>query len=116
MDPLQADDPRRIGRYHVLGRLGAGGMGTVYLGRSPAGLPVAIKVVHAELADDPNFRMRFAREVTAARAVSGAFTAPVIDADPAAPSPWLVTAFLPGITLHDAVSRYGRFPTPAVYA
>jgi outer membrane protein assembly factor BamB len=79
MDPLQAEDPRRIGGYQVRGRLGTGGMGTVYLGRSPAGLPVAIKLVHPELADDPSFRTRFAREVTAARAVSGAFTAPVID-------------------------------------
>jgi hypothetical protein len=116
MDPLQAEDPRRIGGYHLLGRLGAGGMGTVYIGRSPAGLPVAIKVVHAELAGDPSFRARFAREVTAVRAVGGAFTAPVIDADPNAPSPWLVTAFLPGMTLHDAVTRHGPFPVPAVYA
>jgi outer membrane protein assembly factor BamB len=116
MDPLQADDPRRIRGYQLLGRLGSGGMGTVFLGRSPAGLPVAIKVVHAELAEEPSFRSRFAREVTAARAVSGAFTAPVIDADPTAPSPWLVTAYLPGMTLHDAVVRYGPFPVPAVYA
>ena len=116
MDPLRAEDPRRIGAYHLLGRLGAGGMGMVYIGRSPAGLPVAIKVVHAELADDPSFRGRFAREVTAARAVSGAFTAAVIDADPNAPTPWLATAFLPGMTLHDAVTRHGPFPVPAVYA
>jgi outer membrane protein assembly factor BamB len=116
MDPLQAEDPRRIGGYQVLGRLGTGGMGTVYLGRSPAGLPVAIKLVHAELADDPSFRTRFAREVTAARAVSGAFTAPVIDADPNARSPWLVTAFLPGMTLHEAVVKHGPFPVPAVFA
>lgn len=116
MDPLQAEDPRRIGGYQVLGRLGAGGMGTVYLGRSPAGLPVAIKLVHPELADDPSFRTRFAREVTAARAVSGAFTAPVIDADPNARSPWLVTAFLPGMTLHEAVVEHGSFPMPAVFA
>ncbi|MDN3357927.1 PQQ-binding-like beta-propeller repeat protein [Actinomadura sp. DC4] len=116
MDPLQAEDPRRIGGYQLLGRLGAGGMGTVYLGRSPAGLPVAIKLVHTELADEPSFRTRFAREVTAARAVSGAFTAPVIDADPNARSPWLVTAFLPGMTLHEAVIRHGPFPIPAVYA
>jgi outer membrane protein assembly factor BamB len=116
MDPLQAEDPRRIRDYQLLGRLGAGGMGTVYLGRSPAGLPVAVKVVHAELAAEPSFRTRFAREVTAARAVSGAFTAPVIDADPNASSPWLVTAFLPGMTLHDAIAGYGPFPVPAVYA
>jgi serine/threonine protein kinase len=116
MDPLRAEDPRRVGAYHLLGRLGAGGMGMVYIGRSPAGLPVAIKVVHPELADDPSFRGRFAREVTAARAVSGAFTAAVIDADPDAPSPWLATAFLPGMTLHDAVAEHGPFPVPAVYA
>ncbi|MCW2859703.1 MAG: serine/threonine protein kinase [Actinoallomurus sp.] len=116
MDPLQAEDPRRIRGYQLLGRLGAGGMGTVYLGRSPAGLPVAIKVVHAELAEQPSFRTRFAREVAAARAVSGAFTAPVIDADPNASSPWLVTGYLPGMTLHEAVVEYGPFPVPAVFA
>jgi outer membrane protein assembly factor BamB len=116
MDPLQAEDPRRVRGYQLLGRLGAGGMGTVYLGRSPAGSPVAVKVVHAELAEEPSFRTRFAREVAAARAVSGAFTAPVIDADPHAASPWLVTAYLPGMTLHEAVVEYGPFPVPAVYA
>src|SRR5262245_15403000 len=93
MAPLQAEDPRRIGGYRVLKRLGAGGMGTVYLGLSAAGLPVAIKVVHPDLAAEPSFRIRFTREVTAARAVSGAFTAPVIDADPSAAQPWLVTTF-----------------------
>ncbi|MFD0686247.1 outer membrane protein assembly factor BamB family protein [Actinomadura fibrosa] len=115
MGPLLAEDPRRIGGYRVLGRLGAGGMGTVYLGRSAAGLPVAIKVIHAGRADEPSFRARFAREVTAARAVSGAFTAPVIDADPDAADPWLVTAYLPGLSLQEAVAQHGPLPVPAVF-
>ncbi|WP_329520828.1 outer membrane protein assembly factor BamB family protein [Spirillospora sp. NBC_01491] len=109
------EDPRWVGGYRVLGRLGAGGMGTVYYGTSPSGLPVAIKVIHAQQAQEPSFRSRFAREVTAARAVSGAFTAPVIDADPEAATPWLVTGYLPGMSLNEAVKAWGPFPVPAVF-
>ncbi|MBO2464726.1 outer membrane protein assembly factor BamB family protein [Actinomadura violacea] len=115
MAPLLAEDPRRIGGYTVVERLGAGGMGTVYLGRSASGLPVAIKVIHAGRSGEAAFRARFAREVTAARAVSGAFTAPVIDADPAAEDPWLVTAYLPGMSLQQAVAEHGPLPVPAVF-
>ena len=78
MEPLRAEDPRRVGRYRLVARLGAGGMGRVFLGFSPAGRPVAVKVVHTELARDAAFRSRFRQEVTAARKVSGAYTAAVV--------------------------------------
>ncbi|GLZ09471.1 hypothetical protein Acsp03_69370 [Actinomadura sp. NBRC 104412] len=116
MEALRPGDPRRIGRYRLLGRLGAGGMGLVYLGRSAGGLMVAVKVVHVHLAEDADFRQRFRREAGAARAVSGAFTAPVVDADPDADPPWLATAYLPGLPLQDVVERYGPLPVPAVLA
>jgi serine/threonine protein kinase len=89
-------------------------MGQVYLGRSLGGRHVAVKVIRADLAQDQSFRTRFAREVEAARRVSGAFTAPVIDADPDAPIPWLVTDYVPGPSLGDAVARHGPLPFPAL--
>jgi outer membrane protein assembly factor BamB len=116
MRPLDPGDPERIGDYTLLARLGSGGMGEVFLGRSPGGRNVAIKVVHESLAGEPDFRARFAREVAAARRVGGAFTAPLIDADPGAPRPWLVTAYLLGSSLRDVVTAGGPLPTPAVYA
>ncbi|GAA0587414.1 outer membrane protein assembly factor BamB family protein [Actinomadura livida] len=112
MEALRSGDPRRVGGHRLLGRLGAGGMGLVYLGRSPGGMLVAVKVVHPHLVEDPDFRARFRREVGAARAVSGAFTAPVVDADPEAALPWLATAYLPGVPLDQAVP----LPVPAVLA
>src|SRR5215831_11773432 len=112
--PLQPGDPPRIGRYQLQGRLGAGGMGQVFLGQSPGGRLVAVKVIHAELAADPEFRARFAREVAAARQVSGIFTAAVVDADPDAPQPWLVTAYVPGPSLADAVDGQGPLPPTSV--
>ena len=115
MEPLRPQDPRQIGSYLLLARIGSGGMGEVFLARSPGGRAVAVKVIHAMLANDPEFRARFAREVAAARAVTGAFTAPVIDADPDAVRPWLATAFLPGMSLEEAVNGYGPWPPPAVY-
>ena len=99
LEELKAGDPTQAGPYLLLGRLGAGGMGQVFLGRSPGGRLVAVKVIRPELAGDPGFRARFAREVTAARRVSGVFTAPVMDADPAAPLPWLATGFVNGPSL-----------------
>jgi serine/threonine protein kinase len=81
-DPLQPGDPTQVGAYRLLGRLGAGGMGQVYLGVSRGGRKVAVKVLRADLVTDAEFRTRFAREVAAARTVNGFYTAPVVDADP----------------------------------
>ncbi|MFD9910425.1 protein kinase, partial [Streptomyces sp. NPDC059063] len=110
--PLLPEDPLTLGRHRLLARLGAGGMGQVYLARSPGGRLLAVKTVHAHLADEPHFRERFRREATAARAVTGAHTAAVVDADPDAEQPWLATAYLPGVTLRQAVAETGPF-TPA---
>ncbi|WP_331727926.1 serine/threonine-protein kinase [Streptomyces sp. NBC_00158] len=107
MDALLPHDPRWVGPYRLEGRLGEGGMGQVFLGTSPGGRPVAVKLIRAELAGTAQFRERFAREVEAARQVGGFHTAQVVDADPAAESPWLVTAFIPGPTLHRAVAEDG---------
>ena len=114
MDALQPDDPHWVGRYRLLKRLGTGGMGRVYLGQSPGGRLVAVKLIRPELADDPSFRRRFAQEVSAARRVSGIFTAPVVDADPDGPQPWLVTAYVAGPSLSDAVEARGPMPVGSV--
>src|ERR1700692_2856586 len=87
---LQAGDPQRVGPYVLTGRLGSGGMGRVYLARSPGGRMVAVKVIRAQLAEDAGFRARFAREVSAARKVGGMFPAQVVDADIDGAGPWLV--------------------------
>jgi Protein kinase domain len=107
---LQPSDPQWVGRYRLLRRLGSGGMGQVFLGQSPGGRLVAVKLIRADLAADPEFRARFAREVAAARHVSGIFTAAVVDADPDGPQPWLVTAYVPGPSLADAVAGHGPLP------
>jgi serine/threonine protein kinase len=113
MEPLSANDPQAVGEFRLRARLGAGGMGRVYLGYSRAGRAVAVKVIHPELARDPEFRLRFSREVAAARVVSGMYTAPVVasgvDADP----PWLATAYVPGPSLADVVHRQGPLPEAA---
>ncbi len=111
---LQPGDPELIGPYRLRGRLGAGGMGRVYLGLTPGGRAAAIKVIHAGLAQDPEFRERFRREVAVARTVSGLYTAPVLDADTDGPEPWLATAYVPGPSLADAVSRRGPLPAASV--
>jgi len=113
---LQGGDPQRIGPYRVVGRLGAGGMGMVYAGRSAGGRLVAVKVIRGELAGDAEFRIRFSREVAAARSVSGLFTAPVVDADLEGPTPWLATAYVAGPSLADAIRRHGPLPTASVLA
>ena len=114
MQPLEAGDPTRIGPYAILGVLGSGGMGKVYLGRSTGGRTVAVKAVRPELADDSQFRQRFRNEIEAAKSVSGAFTAAVVDSDTEAPVPWFATAFIAGISLGDAVSRFGALPETAL--
>ncbi|MGP4028739.1 serine/threonine-protein kinase [Actinomadura sp. 3N407] len=120
MRPLEPDDPRWVEtmgrRYRVLARIGSGGMGVVYLGRSAAGRTVAIKMVHPEFAADHDFRARFEREARVARSVGGGFTAAVIDADPGAEIPWLVTEFLPSVSLRDAVHASGPLAVDAVWA
>ncbi|MFE7773283.1 serine/threonine-protein kinase [Streptomyces sp. NPDC057445] len=110
LKPLGGGDPREMGPYRLVARLGAGGMGRVYLGRSRGGRAVAVKVVRPELAEDHEFRQRFAREVAAARRVNGVFTAGVVDADPDADPPWLATAYVPGMSLDVAVARSGAWP------
>ncbi|WP_353946603.1 serine/threonine-protein kinase [Streptomyces sp. HUAS MG91] len=109
-----AGDPEQIGPYRVVGRLGAGGMGRVYLARSKGGRAVAVKVVRPELAEDREFRARFAREVAAARRVNGVFTAGVVDADAEADPPWLATAYVPGLSLDTAVARHGAWEAAPV--
>ncbi|MEV5241782.1 serine/threonine-protein kinase [Streptomyces cinnamoneus] len=103
----EADDPQYAGQYRLEGRLGSGGMGVVHLARSASGLRLAVKVVHAEYAADPEFRARFRQEVAAARRVSGAFTASVVDADPDGDRPWMATLYIPGPTLSERVKRNG---------
>ncbi|MFH8442515.1 PQQ-binding-like beta-propeller repeat protein [Streptomyces sp. NPDC018026] len=112
--PLTAGDPVRVGRYRLLARLGQGGMGRVYLARSPGGRAVAVKVVREALLRDEGFRRRFVREVAAARRVTGFFTAAVVDADPEGDPAWLATEYVPGLSLQDAVARHGVWPRDAV--
>ncbi|WP_435105415.1 protein kinase domain-containing protein [Nocardiopsis synnemataformans] len=113
-EPLLDGDPVQIGPYRLHARLGGGGMGQVFLGRSRGGRTVAVKVVRPELAQDPDFRHRFATEVAAARRVGGFYTAQVVDADTDANPPWLATAYIPGPSLHQAVRRHGPLPPASV--
>ncbi|MFD8141874.1 WD40 repeat domain-containing serine/threonine protein kinase [Streptomyces sp. NPDC059708] len=105
--PLGPGDPREVGPYRLEGRLGAGGMGQVFLGTSASGRRVAVKLIRPELAGSARFRERFAREAAAARQVGGFHTAQVVDADPTAQPPWLATAFVPGPTLQRLVDADG---------
>ncbi|GAA0596314.1 serine/threonine-protein kinase [Streptomyces crystallinus] len=113
---MEPDDPAAVGPYRLVARLGSGGMGRVYLGYSPSGRKVAIKVIRPEYVQDPAFRQRFAREVIASRAVSGFYTAGVVDADPEGPRPWLATAYIAGPSLQRAVQKSGPFPERSVRA
>jgi serine/threonine protein kinase len=115
MKELAADDPRVIGEYRLRAQLGAGGMGRVYLGLSPAGRAVAIKVVHPDLASDTEFLRRFGQEVAAARAVSGIYTAPVVASGLDERPPWLATAFVPGPPLDQVVAENGPLPEQALW-
>src|SRR5580698_9361006 len=115
MEPLSANDPRRVGEFQMRARLGVGGMGRVFLGFSPAGRAVAVKVVHPELARDQQFIGRFRQEVAAARAVSGIYTAPVVTAGLDDDPPWLATVFIPGPSLATVISSRGRLPEAAAW-
>ncbi|MFE0461697.1 serine/threonine-protein kinase [Kitasatospora sp. NPDC058965] len=108
--PLHPDDPAEVAGYRLHARLGAGGMGRVYLSYTPGGRPVALKVVRPELAEDPEFRRRFAQEVANAQRIHGLYTAQVIDAGTTAEAPWLVTAYVPGPSLAQAVRDHGALP------
>ena len=112
----ETEDPEYAGQYRLEARLGSGGMGVVHLARSASGRRLAVKVVHAEFAEDPEFRARFRQEVAAARRVSGAFTAPVVDADPEGVRPWMATTYIPGPTLAEHVKRNGSLSPDEVVA
>ncbi|MFJ7043231.1 PQQ-binding-like beta-propeller repeat protein [Streptomyces sp. NPDC101112] len=116
MEPLGPDDPEVLGPHRLAARLGAGGMGRVYLARSPQGRFVAVKAIRPELVGDRNFRIRFRREVEAAGALGGRYTAPVVDADPDGPIPWLATDYIAGPTLAEAVLEHGPLPVESVLA
>ncbi|MFE6226776.1 serine/threonine-protein kinase [Streptomyces sp. NPDC057854] len=117
MEPLNAEDPVSIGPFRIVGRLGAGGMGRVFLARSAGGRTVAVKVVHAELAAQDEFRRRFAREVEALERVGGTGTAPVLGSDTDAASPWVAIGYVPGPSLRTVVGdEYGPLPPATVRA
>ncbi|MEU6238724.1 protein kinase [Kitasatospora sp. NPDC047058] len=113
--PLHPDDPREVGGYRLFARLGAGGMGRVYLSYTPGGRPVALKVVRPEFAEDGEFRRRFAQEVTNAQRIHGLYTAQVIDSGGLdSDAPWLVTAYVPGPSLQQVVRENGALPVRTV--
>jgi serine/threonine protein kinase len=114
LEPLSRADPQRIGGYTLLGRLGTGAMGRVYLGKSASSRLFAVKTIRSEFADEADFRTRFAHEVAAARRVSGVFTAGVVEADPEAEIPWLATAYIPAPSLDQLVHACGPLPIAAL--
>ncbi|TDC76166.1 protein kinase domain-containing protein [Streptomyces hainanensis] len=116
MEVLRGEDPDRIGDFRLLGRLGEGGMGVVYLARTPRGRMVAVKTIRPELASAPDFRRRFAREIAAAQRVGGQWTATVLAAAPDAEPPWVATAYVAGPTLHQVVAEHGPLPERSVRA
>ncbi|MEU1620788.1 bifunctional serine/threonine-protein kinase/ABC transporter substrate-binding protein [Streptomyces sp. NPDC005722] len=113
-EPMRPTDPASVGGFRLLRRLGAGGMGVVYLGRSEAGALAAVKVIRAESATDDGFRARFAREAQLAARVASPWVVPVLGADATAHEPWLATAFVPGPSLGEAVAEHGPLPPAAV--
>src|SRR5882757_3707829 len=115
VEPLTGDDPREAGGYQLRGRLGSGAMGQVYLALTPGGRQVAVKMIRAEFGNDERFRARFRQEMAAAQQVHGLFTAQVLEAEPDAPRPWLATSYVPGLSLREAVTRYGPLPPDTVF-
>ncbi|WP_308406122.1 serine/threonine-protein kinase [Streptomyces naphthomycinicus] len=113
-EPLEDGDPRTVGGYRLVARLGSGGMGRVYLSHTPGGRAVAVKVIRPELAENAEFRMRFRAEVAAASRVHGIYTAPVVDSDTEGPVPWCATAYVPGPSLAEAVRAHGPLPVDTV--
>ncbi|WP_419996749.1 serine/threonine-protein kinase [Streptomyces boninensis] len=114
MQSLGPQDPQWIGDYRIVGRLGTGGMGHVYLARSEGGRTVAVKLVKPELANEPEFRQRFRQEVEAAQRVGGRWTASVLDANTDAAVPWVATSYVAGPSLSDIVDRHGPLPVDSV--
>ncbi|MFD7461019.1 MULTISPECIES: serine/threonine protein kinase [unclassified Streptomyces] len=116
VQPARPGDPSRIGPYRIVGRLGAGGMGTVHAGVTSDGMRVAVKVIHPEQAQDPEFRARFRREVELSSRVTGAHLVPLLAADPDSETPWLATAYVPGPTLNQHVTTHGPLTEASLYA
>ncbi|WP_244809197.1 serine/threonine-protein kinase [Streptomyces sp. So13.3] len=110
---LRPDDPREIAGYRLLARIGEGGLGTVYLSHTPGGQPAALKVIRREYARDKEFRRRFQRDVRAARDVRGYHVVPIVGHDSTGDRPWLATAYVPGLSLDDALTAFGPLPLPA---
>lgn len=116
VQPARPGDPSRIGPYRIVGRLGAGGMGTVHAGVTSDGTRVAVKVIHPEQAQEPEFRARFAREVALSSRVTGPYLIPLLGADTDAANPWLATAYVPGPTLDQQVHERGPLSAGSLYA
>lgn len=114
MEPLRTGDPSRLGRYRLLRRLGAGGMGVVFLARAPGGAIAAVKTVRSSYADETGFRTRFRREIEAARQVRSPWVVPLLDADADAETPWLATSYVPGPSLAEAVDTFGPLSLASV--